>query len=101
MHFLSDKSSQYESVDSNDDTSDSSCERATPRKRERFSRLALLAIIIVTQALVLASTNAAAYAFGKMRAEKSTEMTAHMTNNNALADSTSTCANHDPNTTSL
>jgi hypothetical protein len=98
MHF-SDNSSQYQALDSSDDGRDSSCEQTTSGKREKLSRLALLAIIIIIQALILASTNAATYALGKMRAEKSVGMTTNV-NNITLGDSTSTYTNCDSNTTS-
>jgi hypothetical protein len=89
MYFLGDKSSQYQSVDSSDDGRDLSREQVPSRKHESLSRLAFLAIIIIAQALMLASTNVAAYTLGKMRAEKSVEITRHM-NNTALGDPTST-----------
>jgi hypothetical protein len=100
MNFLSDKSSQYQSVDSDEDRRDSSCEQAPSRKHESFSRLAFLAIIIIAQALMLASTNVAAYTIGKMRAEKSVEIKTHM-NNTALGDPTSTYTMRNLNRTRL
>jgi hypothetical protein len=91
MHFFSEKASQYQSLDSSEDGRDSTCEREVPKKRDGISRLALLAIIFIAQAMVLASTNAAAFAFGKMRAEKSMETTLHAMENKAgvIGDSTS------------
>jgi hypothetical protein len=97
MHFFSDKASQYQLLDSSEDGRDSTCEREVPKKRGGISRLALLAIIFIAQAMVLASTNAAAFAFGKMRAEKSLETTLHAMRNKAgvIGDSTSTYAYYD------
>jgi hypothetical protein len=100
MHFFSDKASQYQSLDSSEDGRDSTCEREVPKKRDGISRLALLAIIFVAQVLVLASTNAAAYTFGKIRAEHSLEMNSLATKNSIVGYSTSTYAYHDFKTSS-
>jgi hypothetical protein len=95
MHFLGDGSSQYQTVSGSEEGRDPTFELQVPKKHDGISRLALLAIMFLAQAMVLASTNAASYAFGKMRAENSLQTTSHAMKNNILGDSTSTYAHHD------
>jgi hypothetical protein len=95
MHFLSDKSLQYQSVDSSEDGRESTFESERPKNHDGISRLALLSIIFIAQVLVLASTNTAAYAFGKIRAEANLKGTSHTIQNSIIGDSSSTYAYHD------
>jgi hypothetical protein len=95
MHFLSDKYLQYRSVDSNEPVRDSTCESERPKKHDGISRFALLSIIFIAQVLILASTNASAYAFGKKRAETSLRATSRTIQGSVPGDSSSTYEYHD------
>jgi hypothetical protein len=67
MRFWTEKALRYNAVNSNDE--DTSLEPQTNDHRG-FSRLALIAIIIIAQVLVLASSNIAAYTLGKTRSQE-------------------------------